>query len=145
MQENDKTQAIFGAFDGLTSGLGVLIALLLQHQGQIHLFNIVLGLAVSSGLSMGYGEWLADGEGVERRAFVIGGATGLGTFIPALPFILLHGFFAYAFSLIGMYLTCMYVGRLRGRDPKLTREVFYGVLLVTVLVVICEWVTGGIA
>ena len=145
MKQTDKQQAIFGMFDGLTSSLGVVIALLLQHQSTAHLFNIIVGLSLSSGLSMGYGEWLADEEGNDHRALIMAGSTALGCFIPALPFLLFSGFFAYLWAIVIMYWVCYYVGKMRGRDPRLTKEVYYGVVGVSLIVILVEWMTGGIA
>lgn len=76
--------AVFGAFDGTASLIGVVLYLLLTHPRLI--FPAALSGAVSSAVSMGGGEWLSDsGHGFAASA-VMAGATFTGALLPAIPF-----------------------------------------------------------
>lgn len=78
--------AVFGAFDGLTSSLGVLLAL----AGHPH---IVLPTAVEVGtaemVGMAAGQWQSDSKDGPGAAVIIGVATGAGCVLPAVPFAVL--------------------------------------------------------
>lgn len=91
--------SIFGMFDGLTSLLGVLIPLI----GYAHIlvFTTCFGLAVSSAISMGLGEYLSssDKEKRTKKSVYMGIFTGIGCFLPALPFLFTGGLLAMGISL----------------------------------------------
>ena len=84
-----KSEAIFGAADGLTSALGVVAAGLVTHAAPIATVTAASALAVAAAVSMGGSEWLADTEsaGRGRRAFVMGAATLAGSVAPAIGFL----------------------------------------------------------
>jgi VIT1/CCC1 family predicted Fe2+/Mn2+ transporter len=79
--------AVFGAFDGLTCALGVLLPLLAA--GDPHLaFRASLGVGLAEAVGMAAGSWLSSsGDGLAGSA-VIGVATGLGAVLPAVPLVL---------------------------------------------------------
>lgn len=81
--------AVFGGFDGMTAVLGVIIIALTQASTAV--FILAVGLALSEGLSMAAGEWLADNDSSWRVAGVMGIATVLGILAPALPFTVMSG------------------------------------------------------
>jgi VIT1/CCC1 family predicted Fe2+/Mn2+ transporter len=100
--------SIFGMFDGLTSLLGVLIPLL----GYVHLlvFTTCLGLTVSSAISMGLGEYLSSDKEIPKNQRIknstyMGIFTGLGCFLPVIPFLFTGGMLALGLS-IGIYFLC---------------------------------------
>lgn len=88
----DVKDSVFGSFDGATSVLGVIAALGTIHQHALLLAAV--GLAVSSGVGMAGGEWLADNGKSRVAAVTIGVATSVGTLIPVVPFVLLSGIVA---------------------------------------------------
>lgn len=75
--------AVFGAFDGCSSLLGVVLYLL-GHKNLI--FPAALSGAISSALSMGAGEWLSDSDSGLGGAGVMAAATFAGAILPAVPF-----------------------------------------------------------
>ena len=80
--------AVFGAFDGVVTVLGVLFALA-GHPHQLVAASV--GLAVSGAVSMGGGEWLSDSEHGLGAAVVIGATTGVGTLVPVAPYAVWRG------------------------------------------------------
>ena len=92
-----KATAIFGLFDGLTSVLGMVLALVVTGNMK-GLVVAVVAATVSASLGMGAGEWLSDSEESYKRAEVMSIATFLGTLLPGIPF-----FFGRS---IGSYLAC---------------------------------------
>lgn len=59
--------AVFGGFDGLTSEVAVLAGQLVHTAGGARSIAVVgCALAAGSAVSMGFGEWLEDREGISR-------------------------------------------------------------------------------
>lgn len=94
--------SIFGMFDGLTSLLGVFIPLL----GYEHLlvFTTCFGLAISSAISMGLGEYLSSDKSMPRRlrtkhSVYMGIFTGIGCFLPVIPFLFTGGTIALTLAI----------------------------------------------
>lgn len=83
------SNAIFGLFDGLTSVIGVIVALLAA--GPHAVIAGALGLAAASSVGMAAGEFLGDGKRNLKIAGVMGLATLFGTSLPILPFVFLNG------------------------------------------------------
>jgi len=87
---DEASPAVFGVFDGLTSVIGVLVALGAAHPAVV--MSAVLGLAAASTMSMAAGEWLSSSDRAIRPALVMGAATLVGTILPAVGFMVLgHG------------------------------------------------------
>ena len=84
MKRSLARPAVFGAFDGTASLLGVVVYLLVTHPALI--FPAALSGAISSALSMGAGEWLSDNDSGPAAAAVTGAATFTGALLPAVPF-----------------------------------------------------------
>lgn len=80
--------AVFGLADGMMSLLGVVLYLL-GHQALI--FPAALSGAISSTLSMAGGEWLSDSDNGLPASVMMGLATGLGSLLPALPYLFERG------------------------------------------------------
>lgn len=136
--------AIFGGFDGATSVVGVLLTLT-GHPGQV--VPAALGLAAAGGVGMAAGSWLsADTEAGPVEALVIGGATAVGTLLPAVPYMVLAGAAAIVASavilvLLGAAITFV---RARDRSPMRAAAETYGVLAAVCLAVaLCALATGA--
>lgn len=86
-------EATFGAFDGLSGTLGVLLGLIATHSDPGVVLHVCAAGAACNAVSMGSGQYLGDkgGAGRVRRAAVMGVATLLGALAPALPYALLPG------------------------------------------------------
>jgi len=82
--------SVFGSFDGMTSALGVIAAAYLTATPRF-LVTAACGLAIAAAVSMAGGEFLSEtqqSQGAVRRATIMAGATFIGAFLPALPFLL---------------------------------------------------------
>ena len=90
MRADDLRQAVFGAFDGLASAIGMIAAVALTGHDST-LIVAAVALAVGSAVSMAAGEWLSDADASTRRALVMGAATLAGSILPAMPFALGNG------------------------------------------------------
>ena len=77
-----------GLADGMMSLLGVILYLL-GHQSII--FPAALMGGISSAISMAGSEWLSDSDNGLGASCVMGGATGLGAILPALPYAVTTG------------------------------------------------------
>ena len=123
-----------GLADGLMSMLGVVLYLM-GHQSLI--FPAALSGGISSALSMAGGEWLSDSENGLGASCVMGGATGLGAILPALPYAFGAGPAAVAESiviccLIGFVVACLRPNRGLGMAVVET----FGILAAIFLVVL---------
>jgi VIT1/CCC1 family predicted Fe2+/Mn2+ transporter len=106
LDKNILKPSVFGMFDGLTSLLGVVIPLL-NHQ-HILVFITCFGLAVSSAISMGLGEYLSSDRELptwirSKRSLYMGIFTGVGCFLPVIPYAFTGGALAMSLS-ISIYL-----------------------------------------
>lgn len=93
----------FGGFDGATSLVGVLAGLIATHSTPSTILATSAGLAVASAVGMAFGDFLSGANRVE--ALVMGAATFVGSFLPALPIVLFAGWLGYALAgviLLGM-------------------------------------------
>jgi len=111
-------EAIFGAFDGMTSLLGVIAGALVT--GTEHVLVVTAaGLAVAATVSMAGGEYLSDTGSAgarRRRAAIMGLATFIGSFLPVIPYLFLARTPATAASAAVTLL--MAVGIAQARVPK---------------------------
>jgi VIT family len=86
LSASDAKEAIFGSFDGITSTLGVVAALLATKSSAPHIVAGAIGIAVAATIGMGAGQYLSDGDRNLRKATVMAVATLVGSVLPALPF-----------------------------------------------------------
>lgn len=104
MRLRNLTQpAVFGAFDGATSVVGVMLTLN-NHASLVMPTSV--GVAAAGGVGMAAGSWLSqDDETSNAEALVIGVATAIGTILPVLPYLFTSG--ALAVTLSGVILTLL--------------------------------------
>jgi hypothetical protein len=81
--------AIFGAFDGCASLIGVVIYLLASHPALV--FPAAVSGALTAAVSMGGGEFLSDSDNGLTASAVMAAATFTGALAPAIPFAFSHG------------------------------------------------------
>ena len=103
--------SIFGMFDGLTTLLGVFIPLL--SYTHLLVFFTCIGLAVSSSLSMGLGDYLSSDKDLSKRlrlksAVYMALFTGFGCLVPVIPFAFIGGLPSLVVSL-AIYLALTFV------------------------------------
>lgn len=149
MNLRDLTEpAVFGAFDGATSVVGVMLTL--THHPHL-VVPTALGVAAAGGVGMAAGSWLShDRDTSDKEALAIGMATAVGTLLPVLPYLFASGWIAMALSafilvLLGAAIT---VTRMKAGALSLLRAAVetYGVLVaVCVAVAICAIATGSSA
>lgn len=111
--------SIFGMFDGLTSLLGVLIPLLASTH--MLLFVTCLGLSVSSAISMGLGEYLSSDKTLSKRSrmrssIYMGIFTGIGCFLPVIPYIFIGGTIALVLFILIYVLLTLVVAAMKSKD-----------------------------
>ena len=137
--------AIFGSFDGLTSVLGLVVALL---GAPLHVMLAgSLGLAVSSAVGMGAGEYLGDSGRSLRRAGVMAAATVVGTVLPVAPFLLLGRRSALEVAAVLVVGFGLVVGEVRSRTSSRRRayaETFAVLALAAAAAVVASILTGSV-
>jgi VIT1/CCC1 family predicted Fe2+/Mn2+ transporter len=105
--------AVFGAFDGANSIIGLLGGV-----PPAHVVTAAWHVAISAGMSMGAGQWLSERSRSGRlSALVIGVATALGTLWPALPYTVLRGWSALTAVGVALVLLGAVISLVRTRMP----------------------------
>ncbi len=138
MTDADTTQALFGATDGLTSTIAVILATLIA--GTRH--SLIAGgfaIAVAASVGMAYAEWMSDHNASKRRALVMGAATLIASAAPVIPFLFLWRASGIAVSLGVCIALAVTIAMLRGaRTPdsyqRAVATTIGGILVVSVLV-----------
>lgn len=121
-----KQAAVFGAADGVTIVLGLLVSL----TGQPHaLFRAALGAGVAELVGMTAGQWLSDGGSGFRVALANGGAACLACVLPALPYLAASGWPAMSASLVLVAAVAGIISLLRPEKGVLAWVQTFGVLL----------------
>lgn len=135
--------AVFGATDGITVVVGVLLSL--AHRPQL-ILAAALGVAVAEAVGMALGEWLSDSDSGLGSSVVIGGATAAASIAPAIPYALAGPAVAVPAS-VGVFAALGGViawvrARQRGWGRALLET--YGVLVAAVVAVwLCELLAPG--
>ena len=141
MDKADRAEAVFGAFDGLVSIIGVVFALLVGGATST-IVPVAAGGAAAATVSMGSGDWLANGS--PRRAVVMGFSTFVGSLLPALPFMFMQKTPAICTSVVLCTIAGAGIGWMR-RDGLKGYLVTYAVLTTAVLLTLaCVALFGGI-
>ena len=122
-----KQAATFGAADGVTIVLGLLVSL----TGMPHaLFHAALGAGTAELVGMTAGQWLSDGESGFRVALANGGAACLACVMPALPYLAATGWPAMAASLVLVASVAGLISLLRPEHGVLAWVQTFGILAV---------------
>lgn len=136
--------AVFGAFDGVVTVLGVVFTL----AGDPHATVLTgVGLAAAGTVSMGGGEWLSDSEHGFWSSLVIGLTTGAGTMVPVLPYCVASGAAAALWSAVLCLLVAAGISAARavGRGWRKAAVETYGVLAVAAGATwLAAWATGTV-
>lgn len=136
--------AVFGAFDGVVTVLGILFAM----SGDPGLIAAAVGLAAAGTVSMAGGEWLSDSEHGLGASAVIGLTTGAGTMVPVVPYLWFRGAGAAGVSVVlcAIVGACIAWARSEGRGgPVRAAAETFGVLLAAAgAAALAAWLTGGV-
>lgn len=124
--------SVFGICDGMTSILGVVVAAR-SHPEFVPWFATVGG--IGAGLSMAVGQYVSeDNDDSVPADLTLGAATFVGSVLPSLPYLLLHGAPALALTAAICLALAILVGVLRA-GGSLGRGVLVVGLLALVLAV----------
>lgn len=127
--------AVFGSFDGMTSAMGVILALLATPHA---LLLGALGIGIAAMIGMGLGEWQSDSSTGWRAPVVMAAASGIGTLLPVAPFLFLAGTSAIVASAIVIIVVTAFIAKVRVSENrsywKAARE-SYTILVITALAV----------
>ena len=140
--------ACFGAFDGVVTVLGAVF----PNTGNPHVLLLTcIGLAASGAVSMGGGELVSDSTAGWAASTAIGVTTGLGTLLPAAPYLFTRGAAAVVLSLLLCLFTAGAISWVKTTDgpsaPTLRQATTqtYAILLVAVAVtLLAAWLTGAV-
>lgn len=126
--------AVFGAFDGLTSSLGVLLAL----AGHPHIvLPAAVGVGAAEMVGMAAGQWQSDSNDGPGAAIVIGIATGAGCVLPAVPFAVFRpGAAAVLSAVLVLAITAAIAGLRANRGRVRAAVESYAVLVAVAAVVL---------
>lgn len=142
MTADDKKQAIFGMFDGLTSAVGVVAAGVVAGDLK-QLITFALGLTIASALSMGAGEWLSDTDRNIHRASVMGLATGVGSFLLAIPFLFTHGPLASVGAVLLSIVALVIIAKAKGGSVRNYVETFTIFVVTAVVTIVAALLLGA--
>ncbi len=121
-----KRQATFGAADGVTIVLGLLVTL----TGQPHaLFRAALGAGLAELVGMTAGQWLSDGDSGFWAALTNGGAAFAACLIPALPMLAGGGIGPGVTAVVLVAVVAAVISWLRPEKGILAVVQTYGILL----------------
>jgi len=134
MTVEDREQAIFGSFDGLTTGIGIIAALILAGHSKAVVVG-VMGAAVAAAVGMGAGKWLSTPDRNYGTAGVMFIATLIGGAAPGIPFTFLPLHWAVAATSLIAVGVALQIGWFRGAGIRGYVETAVVLVLVTVLTV----------
>ena len=149
MNQEERSAAVFGSFDGVVSIVGFIFALLLSHSSN-HLIALgALGGAISATVSMAAGEFeSAVGKfwAKARGAISMGIATLLGSLVPVWGFFFFPRTIALWVAGVGSALVALWIGYekhkgVRGYLGAL--GTLLGACLITLLIVSLLPAAGG--
>ena len=135
--------AIFGAFDGITCCLGVILSL--EHEPRLFL-PAAAGVAAAEMVGMAAGEWQSASDNGFAASIVVGATAGLGAVLPAIPYAALPAAAARWCSVTVLLAVSAAIAWLRA-DSRGRRRAFaesYGILAVVAVVVwVVQLLTPG--
>lgn len=102
--------AVFGSFDGMTSAMGVILALLATPHA---LLLGALGIGIAAIIGMGLGEWQSDSSSGWKAPLVMAVASGTGVLIPVIPFLFLTGWPAVMISAAIIIVATAFIAKVR--------------------------------
>jgi VIT1/CCC1 family predicted Fe2+/Mn2+ transporter len=113
MNSEQRSTAVFGAFDGVVSIVGFVFGLLLHHSPMAAIAIGGLGGAISATVSMSVGTFESEDGAWHRRlinALFMAAATLLGSAVPIWPFFVFGRVNALIAGAIGSLLVASWIG-----------------------------------
>lgn len=130
--------AVFGAFDGITCLLGVMLPLLAH---PAYILRTAVGVGLAEAVGMAAGEWQSNSENGFGASAVIGAASGAGAILPALPYGMLPPGPARAASAVLLLVVVGVIAWLRG-GARGRRRAFAESYLILAAVAAVVWAGG---
>lgn len=114
LNPEERTEAIFGAFDGVVSTVGFVFGLLVHHSPSSAIAVGGLGGAIAASISMTTGEYESNDKAASRAklggAVAMGVATLVGSLMPVWPFFAFSRNIALAVGSVGCVLIAAWIG-----------------------------------
>ena len=120
-----RKQAVFGAADGLTLALGLVVSLTGHPNALVH---AAIGAGLAEFVGMSAGCYLSDAGGGYWAALANGGAALAACVIPAIPYVPAHGLAALLPSLALVAVVAGVISWLRPEKGLLAVAQTYGIL-----------------
>lgn len=120
-----RAPVVFGAADGVTIALGLLVSLTGQPSALVH---AAMGAGLAELVGMTAGQWLSDGRSGLLAAAGCGAAAFGGCFIPAVPYIAASGALALGLALVLVVVVASAVAWLRPEKGALAVVQTFGLL-----------------
>lgn len=127
MKLKTREDSILGSGDGLSSTLGLIIAMAIANSPA--LASAAVAATIGSSLSMSLNEWNADTNRSAYRASMMGISTFFGAISPALPFFILSGTIAYILCGIICICACTVITKMRVESGIKALLLTFGVTL----------------
>lgn len=140
MNKEERTEAIFGAYDGVVSVVGFIFALLVVHASAHTIAIGGLGGAIAAAISMGTGEIEKGDESWTARlpiGFTMFCASLIGSLVPVLPFF----FLSKSAALVAAGCGCLVVATAIG---FMKRKGAYGFVSAYVSLLLASGLTLGV-
>ncbi len=121
MNKEQRQEAVFGAFDGLVSMMGVIFGALLVHSTAHEIGVISVGAAIAECISMSTGEVEKSDDPWRSRvhiALAMALASACGGLIPGLPFFIFSKSVALIVAAIGCLIVASWIGWMKHKGVK---------------------------
>ncbi len=141
MASEKRQEALFGAFDGVVSIVGVVVGLLLQHSSHESIAVVGLAGGIAAAVSMGCGELAKSTASVWRRLPIAAAmfiASLTGALVPVWPFFIFPIHIAILVGVAGCLAVATWIGhqkRQGWRGYLMTYTVFIAAVAITLGVV----------
>lgn len=141
MTSEQRQEAVFGAFDGVVSIVGVVVGLLLQHAMPSTIAVIGLAGGVAAAVSMGFGELAKSATSLLKRlpiGVAMFCASLVGALVPVWPFFVFSRSTAVLVGALGCFAVATGIGYERHQGLRgfiLTYLVFIAAVSLTLGVV----------
>lgn len=104
---------LFGAVDGLSAFVGILVGLVVAHQSPSSVWWAALSCGVAELVGMTSGQYQSDTRSGWRPALTCGALSMAGCIVPAIPYIALGGPIAFFLSIFLVIAECSLVAWIR--------------------------------
>lgn len=104
---------LFGAVDGLSAFVGILVGLIVAHQSASSVWWAALSCGVAELVGMASGQYQSDTRSGWKPALICGALSMAGCVVPAIPYVALDGPIAFFLSVFLVIVECSLVAWVR--------------------------------